>query len=103
MLAIIIHHSAGFSTLGSEAQMYNRKQKKRDFSTGADPTILEFFVFLFLFILFIHVIIIFFFLEGGGGLNFGLKRTVELICFSICERRSPLAREPALRAEANRS
>ena len=92
--------------------MYNRKQKKRDFSTGADPRILEFFVFLFLFILFIHVIILFYFIYfilfyffffWGGGPNFGLKRTVELICLSICERRSPLAREPALRAEANRS
>ena len=70
--------------------MYNRKQKKRDFSTGADPGIREFFFF-------------FFFFWGGGGPNFGLKRTVELICLSICERRSPLAREPALRAEANRS
>ena len=69
-----------------EAQMYNRKPKKRNFSTGADPGIVEFFFF-----------------SGGGGPNFGLKRTVELICLSICERRSPLAREPALRAEANRS
>ena len=28
--------------LSVEAQMYNRKPKKRDFSTGADPGILEF-------------------------------------------------------------
>ena len=80
MFTIIIHHSAVFSTLGSEAQMYNQKQKKRDFSTGADPRILEVFVFLFLFILFIHVINnFFFFFFFGGGPNFGLKMTIELI------------------------
>ena len=58
------------------------KTKKRDFSTGADPRILEFFVFLFLFILFIHVIILFYFIYfillffffGGGGSKFWFKK-----------------------------
>ena len=84
LLAIIIHHSAVFSN-SVEAQMYNRKQKN---VISLQGRIQEFLIF-------------FFFWEGGGGPNFGFKRTVELICLSICERRSPLAREPALQAEAN--
>ena len=73
-----------------EAQMYNRKQKNVISLRGRIQEFLNFFFF-------------FFFGGGGGGPIFGLKRTVELICLSICERQSPLAREPALRAEANRS
>ena len=72
-----------------EAQMYNRKQKNVISLQGRIQEFLNFFFF--------------FFFWGGGGPNFGLKRTVELICLSICEHRSPLALEPALRAEANRS
>ena len=86
--AVSDHYSPFCCILHSvEAQMYNRKQKNVISLQGRIQEFLNFF----------------FFLAGGGGPNFGLKRTVELICLSICERRSPLAREPALRAEANRS
>ena len=86
--AVSYHYSPFCCILHSvEAQMYNRKQKNVISLQGRIQEFLNFF----------------FFFWGGGGPNFGLKRTVELICLSICERRSPLAREPALRAEANRS
>ena len=84
--AVSDHYSPFCCILHSvEAQMYNRKQKNVISLQGRIQEFLNFFFF------------------WGGGPNFGLKRTVELICLSICERRSPLAREPALRAEANRS
>ena len=84
--AVSDHYSPFCCILHSvEAQMYNRKQKN---VISLQGRIQEFWIY-------------FFFRRGGP--DFGLKRTVELICLSICERRSPLAREPALRAEANRS
>ena len=87
--AVSDHYSPFCCILNSvAAQMYNRKQKN---VISLQGWIQEFLIFFF------------FFLGGGGGTNFGLKRTVELICLSICERRTPLAREPSLRAEANRS
>ena len=61
--AVSDHYSPFCCILHSvEAQMYNRKQKKNDFSTGADPIILECFCFvLFCFFL-------------GGGSKFWFKK-----------------------------
>ena len=70
---------------------------------GRIQEFLNVFVFVFLLFVFCFLFVCLFVFFLGGGPNFGLKRTVELICLSISERRSPLAREPALRAEANRS
>ena len=58
LLAIIIHHSAVFSTLLKHKCI--TENKKRDFSTGADPGILEYF--------FVCVC------WGGGGRKFWFKK-----------------------------
>ena len=57
--AVSDHYSPFCCNLHSvEAQMYNRKQKKRDFSTGADTGILDFFVCVCVCVL-----------GGGGGVQ----------------------------------
>ena len=71
--AISDHYSPFCCILHSvEAQMYNRKQKNVISLQGPIQEFLNFFLCVCV--------------GGGGGPNFGLKMTVELICLSKANR-----------------